>query len=852
MKVFDKIRKNRSKNSKQTENISFDDAIVFVGNPNTGKTTFFNAITNSEERVGNWHGVTVDYKEKTCKVGEKQIKVVDLPGLYSLSCFSYEEKVARDYIYTHKAKIINICDANNLVRNLYLTLQLLEMGIKPIVCINMANELKKQGKMIDAIKLSKQLKLKVFLINAQNKNEVKSVIQSCLNDENFSNNNDNKTNINIVTNNTITENIERKSICSSNEILSQKVSALSQYSNKMNLPYLNNLPLIWVENIFKEEIEQEKNFNWEYVALKLLEKDEYFLEKFEIDLTQKQFKKVTARNLTAKSNGEVKKLIENLNSKNQTNLKTKQQDKYTNLTNENIFNQKTTDQNLYTNKLTKSQKIECLKKIYEKCDETNVATERYLFLDKVASNCITNSDKKQNQYGYSKLDKIFLNKYLALPLFIVIISLIFFLTFSSIGKILTNGLSRLLETFVEEPILCWLGSKTNNYYIISFVKDAIFGGVGSLISFVPQIAILFMCLQLLEDFGYLSRLAFTLEDFFAKIGLSGKSVFALLMGFGCATTSAMTSRNMEDKNSKIKTAILSGYLSCSAKIPLYTIICSAFFFDCQFFVIVLMYLLSVMIAIVVSFILEKTILKSGEQSFIMELPPYRFPKITKILKDVWASIKSFVIRVGTMIVSFSVIIWILQTCDFSLKFNPSNSILLNIGKILAPTFSPLGFGKWSAVVCLLCGIVAKEIIASTMGIINNLASDKVSSSSLISQSLLVASSPLFFTKTSALSFLVFSVLYLPCISIITVLAKEIGTKWTIKALLIQFSIAYITTFVIYKIALCFEISGIIGTLISAIAFVFILACIIYFAKIFKSKNKCIFCPQNKNCKEKRC
>lgn len=716
-----------------------DQNLMLVGNANTGKTTFFNAITKSDEHVGNWHGVTVDFKEKLAVVNAQKVLVTDLPGMYSMSSYSYEESVARDYLLNNKGTIINLCDANNLPRNLYLTLQMLELGLKPVVCINMANELKKNGKQIDVDLLSKRLGLHVCLINAQKKDQVKKVVENAI---------------------------------------APKINNLTSILN-IQTEYISKLPLAKVEKIIGNNIQKFEKINKQFVFIKCLEKDEFILECLNLSPSQ----------------------------------------------------------------------LEQLNQLYSECDEVTVSKLRYEFIDKLIKDCITISASKT--YGYSKLDKIVLNKFLALPIFLLILSLIFFLTFSSLGKWLSSLLNNFLDNFVFSPCLNFIQAKTNNTFIISLFKDAIFGGVGSLVGFLPQITILFVCLKILEDTGYMSRLAFTLEDYFAKIGLTGKSVFTLLMGFGCSTTSTMTSRNLEDKNSKIKTAMLSPYISCSAKIPLYTVICGAFFYKAQFWIILSLYLLSVLVAVFVSYMLEKTVLKSGEQSFIMELPPYRIPSLKRVIKVALSNMKSFVLRVGSLIVSFSVIIWILSNCNFSLTFDAENSILKQIGLFLAPLFSPLGFGQWGAVVCLICGVVAKEIIVGTMGMINNVGED-ISSNMLISESLLLSSSALSLNPCSALSFLVFSLLYMPCISTIGVMKKEIGFKWTLIAILIQISLAYILSYITFKIALCFTVNGTISGIISCIVFVGVVISLFIFKKFLKSKNKCNFCPHSKNCKKDKC
>ena len=712
--------------------------LTLVGNPNTGKTTLFNSLTGSDEHVGNWHGVTVDFKEKQFTLNGKTISIVDLPGIYSLSSYSYEEGVARDYIYQNDNLIINICDANNIGRNLYLTLQLLELGLKPILLINMANELQKKGKSIDKEKLEKLLKIKVFLIDAQNKKQVKKVFEN------------------------IAKNYE---------------TYYQQSLANNHMPeYLKDIPFYKIKQIVGDDFNNLPNIDQDFVSIKIIEKDEHILNSLKLPAT----------------------------------------------------------------------KIDRLKDIWKDYDEVFVATVRYKYLDNIVKSTLKQT-KKVKSYGLSFLDKFVLNKFMALPIFLIIICFVFFLTFSSVGAFLSNALNSFVSNVIFNPILNFIKSNTNNMFVIDFFSEALFGGIASIISFLPQITILFLSLTILEDSGYMSRLAFTLEDYFARIGLTGKSVFTLLMGFGCSTTACMTCRNLEDKNSKIKTAMLSPYISCTAKIPIYTVICGAFFFKFQLLVIILLYVLSVIVAMIVSLILEKTVLKSGEQSFIMELPPYRLPKFSRILKVVVSNIKSFLLRVGTLIVSFSIIIWILQSCDFKFCYNPQNSILKTICTFFAPIFTPLGFGSWGAVACLLCGVVAKEVIVGTMGIINNISSDELNANMLISQSLLLSTSAFSLNTSSALSFLVFSLLYMPCVSTIGVMKKEIGFKWTLFAVLIQFVIAYLISFITYKISLCFSLNGAISGIISCVVFLCIIIAILLVKKVFKTKSICNHCVNQKKC-----
>lgn len=694
-----------------------ENIIALVGNPNTGKTTLFNTISNSSEHVGNWHGVTVEYKEKKLKFNDNNFVLTDLPGLYSLSSFSFEEAVTKDYLLKHKnCKIINICDANNLKRNLLLTLELIEMGFCPIVCINMANELNKFGKKIDTEKLQQLLGVKVFLINAQNKQQVKQVVDYALL-------NDTKSCINKLT-------------------------------------YLHLLNRLFDDNF------ANLNHLDSFDKIKILEQDTFYLIKHKLD-------------------GEnINKKLENLNSLD------------------------------------------------------FVLQTKYNFINSIFNSCVT-CNKIINHYGYSKIDKYILNKWLALPIFLIIVFLIFWLTFGSFGSAISEWISQFFSSKIFSPIAQWISINTNNIFVIDFISQAVFGSIISLISFLPQIVLMFLGLFILEDSGYMSRLAFVSEDFLNKVGLSGKSIFTILMGFGCATTASLTSRNLEDKNSKIKTAILTPYISCSAKLPLYAIVCNAFFPKYKYLVVILLYLLGVIISLLVSYFLNKSVLKSGKQSFIMEFPPYRLLSIKKILKNIYLNTKQFIVRVGSILLVFSCIVWLMQNCNFKLQYKVGESILQTISKLIAPIFTPLGFNNYGAVSCLLCGFIAKEIIVSTIGLVNGC--DAGSSLQDISNSLLLSTSVFTLTLPSSISFLVFSLLYLPCISTVSVFIKEIGAKWTIIACLIQFGISYLISFLLYKIAIYFCFNGIVSGVLSVVVFLVLIVMLTCVKKIFTKKRFCKHC-----------
>lgn len=687
--------------------------VNLVGNPNTGKTTLFNSLTSSHEHVGNWHGVTVEEKSKCYKFKNEEINIVDLPGIYSMTSLSYEEKVACDYILKHKDRlIVNICDASNLQRNLYLTLGLMELGCHIILAVNQID--KRPICKINFSELERLLNLRVVYINADNKKSVEK-----LND------------------------------------------AILEESKKFNNTYYN-LPYIKKFN-FNDINKIVPNDTITFYKIKILEDDEEIKKKFNI------------------------------------------------------------------------------KKSFSQVDK--VATERYRYIDEIIKNTC---GEKQRIYGASKLDKILLNRYLALPIFICLIALSFYLTFFSLGAWLSDGLTFLLDKFVGQPLIDFLinvfGSDS---WIIGLFQNAIIGGVGSILTFLPQVALLFFFLSLLEDSGYLSRVAFVFEDILGKVGLSGKSVYTLLMGFGCSTTAVLTARNMDDKNSKIKTGLLTPYMSCSAKFPIYAVLGGAFFGANNIWVIIGIYFLGVAVAILMSYIFEKTILPSKKQSFILEFPPYRMMSFKRTFSLLWINVKLFVARVGTLIVAMNVIVWILSNFSFTFQYivnTGGESMLESLGKIFAPLFIPLGFNSWGLVSALIAGLVAKEVIVSSIVMFNGNGELSISA---LGQSLMDSSSAVYFVSgASVLSYLVFCLLYFPCLATTSVLIKEIGRKWTVIGVLLEFLVAYVVSMLVYFFALICQIYGVWKIILLVFATMIILFSIMIIYKRIKNK-KC--CGKCENC-----
>lgn len=698
--------------------------VLLVGNPNAGKTTLFNSLTHSAEHVGNWHGVTVENKEKCFVFQGREFSIVDTPGIYSLCPLSFEEEVAVNTIF-EKAdkKIINICDQNNLQRNLYLTLSLLEKGCDVVVAINEID--KRPIYKIDYQKMSKLLGIDVVGINAEKKINV-DALKKCLTSE-------------------------KKSV---------------------KLPYLDQLTFddTKMPKQFKNKAEKD------FFKAKAYEKDEKYFQKLDTDFDEV--------------------------------AKTVPQDS-----------------------------IEILSKL------------RYQFIDKVLSECTIRSDAV---YGKSKFDKIVLNKWLAFPVFLFVLAVIFYLTFFSIGAFLSDKVGLLLQV-ITNPILQVIEKSFGKSWIYDLFNVAVFGGVGTVLTFLPQVVLLFFFLSILEDSGYMSRIAFIFEDILGRIGLSGKSVYTLLMGFGCSTTAIMTARNMDDKNAKIKTAILCPYMSCSAKIPIYTILGGAFFGASNIFCILGLYLFGVVVAIVISKIFDSTILKSQKQTFILEFPPYRTTSLKRVGVILWKNLKVFLIKVGSVMISMNVIIWILSSFSFKFAYVPDDggvSMLESIGKFFAPAFAPLGFGNWAVVSSLLAGLVAKEVVVSSIAMFNGI---DASATKLISNSILLSTSVVYFaSKASVLSFMVFCLLYTPCVASISMLLQEIGRKWTIVSIAIQLLTAYLVAFVIYNIAFAFEVFGFWKPFFVIVAFCCMLASVFFVVKILKKKHFCAGCDNcTKDCSKRK-
>lgn len=695
--------------------------ILLVGNPNVGKTSVYNRLTRSGEHVGNWHGVTVEEKSKIIKRKDKALKIVDLPGLYSLTVYSPDEAVSRDRVLNEKEYVaVNVCDANNLARNLFLTLQLMEAGANVIIAANMTDELNAKGLYLDEKLLEKRLGVPVISISAKKGKSSFSVLDECLR-------------------------------CDSGK-------------RRYELPYLKKLP---IENIAKiiEKNALNADLDPRYAAIKIIENDRFISEKLALNKAQQ----AGIRTL-----GDL---------------------------------------------------------------QASLAKARYEYIDEILAGAIkpreTGRKRAFIKNVSSLIDKIVLNKFLALPVFFAVVLTVFFITFGLIGPRASALIERFISVCVSSPAQAWLKSLSAPDWVIGLICDGIIAGVGGIMVFLPQILLLFFFLAVMEDSGYVSRVAFMTDGLFEKIGLSGKSAFTLLMGFGCSATAVLTSRGLEDEKMRKKTAILTPFMSCSARLPVYSTIASAYFARGNFLVIFGLYVLGVVVALVLAVIMERCTkrLKSGKPSFIMEMPPYRLPTIERIAQILWVNLKTFLFKVGTTIFALSVIMWILSNFSLTGGYgSDSDSIMMTVGKLLAFAFKPLGFGSWKAVTALMGGVVAKEVVISTVESLGGV-------SALFSGE---------YAAVDALSFMIFTLLYVPCIATVAALVREVGAKWAAFGVILQLVTAYIVTLLIRSVVILFLTNAGLAAGICVVALISIISLLMILSKKNKSdcRGECAFCWKN--------
>ena len=660
---------------------------ALVGNQNCGKTTLFNALTGSNQHVGNFPGVTVDSKYGAVK-GAADCTVVDLPGIYSIRPYSQEEIVTRDFVLNERPDgIINIVDATNIERNLYLTLQLIELKIPMVIALNMMDEVRSNGGTVDIRKMSEQLGIPVIPISAIKNEGVSEVVRQ----------------ITHVAKNRIAPKVY--DFCPDGAVHR----------------------CIHAATHIIEDHAERIGVSARFCAVKLIEGDATFEERLALSKNEQE-------------------LLEHsiIEMEFETGL----------------------DRN------------------------AALADMRYNFIEKVCAATVVRCQESREHKRSVRIDSILTHKYLALPVFILILLGIFYLTFDVIGKFLSDLLAMGIDavTALADRGLTAYGI---NPVVHSLIIDGIFEGVGSVLSFLPIIVVLFFFLSVLEDTGYMARVAFVMDKLLRKIGLSGRSFVPMLIGFGCSVPAIMATRALSSERDRKMTILLTPFMSCSAKIPIYAVFCAAFFQKYRAFVMIGLYLSGMLLGIVMALLFKNTLFRGKPVPFVMELPNYRLPSAKSVGLLMWEKARDFLQKAFTVILLATVIIWFLQTFDARLNVvqNSADSLLAALGRLIAPIFRPLGFGDWRIATALLSGFTAKEAVVSTLGVLLGV------NSAALRQALTAC-----FTPLSAVSFLLFTLLYTPCVAAVATLRRELASRiQTLGVVVLQCVVAWVVAFGAYQI-----------------------------------------------------
>ena len=661
---------------------------ALAGNQNCGKTTLFNALTGSNQHVGNFPGVTVDQKAGVIKGTDHQ--VVDLPGIYSIRPYTQEEIVTRDFILKSRPDaIINIVDATNIERNLYLTLQLLTLQVPTVIALNMMDELVGNGGSVDVQKMSEALGVPVVPISAAKNQGITELVDTLL------------------------------------DTASRRVTPKVQ-------DFCPEGPVhrcIHAVCHIIEDHAQRVNIARRFCAMKLIEGEQDFFDALELSQNEKELIEHTV-----------------IEMEHETGL----------------------DRN------------------------AALADMRYNFIEKVCNQCVVKAKESKEHRRSMQIDKVLTHRIFAIPLFIAIMGLVFFLTFNVVGAFLSDVMSYAIDglTLLADRALTAYGI---NPVVHSLVIDGIFAGVGSVVSFLPLIVTLFFFLSILEDSGYMARVAFVMDKLLRKIGLSGRSFVPMLVGFGCSVPAIMATRTLSSNRDRKMTILLTPFMSCSAKIPIYTLFAAAFFPGHELLVMLALYFGGILVGILVALVLKNTAFKGNPVPFVMELPNYRFPSAKSVVLLMWEKAKDFLTRAFTVIFMATVIIWFMQTFDTRLNVveNSASSILAALGRLVSPIFAPLGFGDWRMVTALVSGFTAKEAVVSTFGVILGVSTEQLG-----------AALHSLFTTASAASFLAFCLLYTPCVAAVSTIKTELKSGWkTVGIVFAQCLVAWLAAFMVYHVGL---------------------------------------------------
>lgn len=674
---------------KETENPLPDSEMLtfaLAGNQNCGKTTLFNQLTGSSQHVGNFPGVTVDRKDGSIR-GKSNTLVTDLPGIYSMSPYSSEEIVTRNFVLNeHPRGIINIVDATNIERNLYLTMQLMELDIPMVLALNMMDEVRENGGSIIINRMEEMLGIPVVPISAAKNEGIDELVAHALHVAKYQ------------------EKPEKIDFCDADDDGGAVHRCLHAIMHLI------------------EDHAQEAGIPVRFAAAKLAEGDQLILEKLKLDQNEKEML-------------------------------------------EHIVKQMESERGLDR--------------------AAAIAHMRFDFIEKICDETVIKPKESKEHIRSTKIDRILTGKYTAIPCFVGIMALVFYLTFGVIGAFLSGILDMGIEA-LGGAIDQLMAAAHVNSVLHSLVMDGIFNGVGSVLSFLPVIVTLFFFLSLLEDSGYMARVAFVMDKLLRKIGLSGRSIVPMLIGFGCTVPGVMASRTLPSERDRRMTILLTPFMSCSAKLPIYAFFAAAFFPENSVLVMILLYFGGIVMGILMALLLRRTMFSGEAVPFVMELPNYRMPGAKNVGHLLWDKAKDFLQRAFTVIFIATLVIWFLQTFDIHLNVvtDSKDSILAMAASVVAPIFRPMGFGDWRISTALITGFMAKESVVSTLSVLFG-----------STEALLAAITPL-----AAASLLVFCLLYTPCVAAVAAIKRELGGKWAAGVVIGQCVIAWIAAFVVYMIA----------------------------------------------------
>ena len=675
--------------------------IGFVGNPNCGKTTLFNAYTGAKLKVANWPGVTVEKKEGSMQYHEHTFKLVDLPGIYSLTSYTMEEKVSREFILSDDVDVIvDIADASALERNLYLTLQLIELGKPVVLALNMMDIVEERGMEIDMHRLPEMLGIPVVPVSARKKRGLDILMHAVAHhmdkeepvifvhdhdelEENSTHKHDHHTEYAMVY----------------SDLIEDKIDAII--------------------DVLKQHYPDMKNYRWH--ALKLLEQDPDIMKRYPIDLPG----------------------------------------------------------------------------VMDRSYEKDIINQKYDFIEEIIGEVLMNKEKKEQLTD--KMDQLLTHPVLGVPVFLGIMALVFALTFN-IGDWLK-------ETFVEAAIdWCSMGILNCltyfqvNEVLVSLIVDGIVAGVGTILTFLPNIFILFLALAFLEDSGYMARVAYVMDGIMGRLGLSGRAFIPMLLGFGCTVPAIMASRALEDPRDRRKTILITPFMSCSARLPIYVVFSQMFFAEHAMLVAYSMYILGIAVALITALVLKWIDKKESQNNLLIELPEYKTPNAHSIAIYVWEKVEDYLTRAGTVIFVASIIVWGLLNCGPSgLVDDMGQSFGAIIGKALVPVFAPIGLGYWQIIVALISGIAAKEVVVSSCGVLFGIGNLNSQAGMDDMVSLLAAVG---FGSVNAYALMTFCLLYTPCTATLATIKRESGSwKWTGQAMVFQLIVAWLVSFIVYRLGL---------------------------------------------------